>query len=149
MDWAAIGIWTLVIILFLVGFLGTILPAVPGVILVFVGTLVYAFFDGFHSVSVGWIVGFGVMTALAMGTDYVAGIVGAKKFKASRWGIIGSIAGLIVGLFFGPRGSSSARWRAQSSSSCWPGATRSRRSAPAGGRLWVSSPGSRSRSVSR
>jgi uncharacterized protein YqgC (DUF456 family) len=40
------------IIMFLIGLIGTILPALPGVLLIFGGMLVYGFMTGFASLSI-------------------------------------------------------------------------------------------------
>jgi hypothetical protein len=44
----------------------------------------------------------GLLTALAIAIDYIAGIIGAQKYGASKSGIWGSIVGSLIGLFFFP-----------------------------------------------
>jgi len=41
---------------------------------------------------------------LAYGVDFVSGMVGARWFGSSRWGIAGVFIGGIVGMFFMPFG---------------------------------------------
>ena len=89
------------VLLLLVGLVGLLLPAIPGTPLVFLGSLLVAWADGFT--RVGWLP-LTVMAALAvfsMVADAVAGLVGARKAGASRWGVIGSVVGLLAGLPFG------------------------------------------------
>ena len=91
------------------GIAGIVLPALPGIPLVFLGLLLAAWADGF--VHVGWPVlpVLAVLTVLSFVVDILATVVGAQRVGASRralWGtFIGSIAGLFfmpVGLFLGP-----------------------------------------------
>jgi uncharacterized protein YqgC (DUF456 family) len=41
------------------------------------------------------------LTVLSQLLDYLAGIYGAKKMNASRWGMIGAFLGTMIGLFGG------------------------------------------------
>ncbi len=88
-------------ILIVIGLAGTILPALPGVPLVFAGMLVAAWAGGFAEISVVTVVVLGVLTALAMAADFVATLLGAKGFGASRWALVGAALGAVVGLFAG------------------------------------------------
>jgi uncharacterized protein len=94
-------LWVLVTVMLLVGLAGTILPAIPGVGLVFAGLFLGAYIDDFQ--RVGWItlVILGLLTALAMAVDFIAGLLGAKRAGASRLALIGAAIGTLAGLFFG------------------------------------------------
>jgi uncharacterized protein len=95
-------IWYIIAaLLVIVGVLGTILPALPGLPLVFAGLLLAAWTDGFQHVS-GWTMGvLGVITALAMTLDFIAGLMGTKLAGASKWAMLGAAIGTVVGIFFG------------------------------------------------
>lgn len=95
-------VYILVTILMLVGLLGSILPFLPGPPLSFAGLLIYAIFDRFESVSIIVVIIFAVLTILTLIFDFFAPILGAKGYKASKWGIIGSLLGAVIGLWFGP-----------------------------------------------
>ena len=87
-----------------VGLVGSVLPALPGVTLIFISALVYAFFTGFEVVG-GWVVALlGLFAALALVADFVGTSYGARRFGASNWGTaggaIGGIVGALVGLLF-------------------------------------------------
>ena len=84
-----------------VGFAGLFLPVLPGSILLFGGVLAIAAADGFEKISVGTVVACGVLSAAAFGVDYLAGTLGARKFGASKWGIVGALVGLVAGLPLG------------------------------------------------
>jgi len=93
--------YVLAVVLIVVGFVGTIVPALPGVPLVFAGMFVAAWADGFQHVGVWWLVGLGVLTLIALAVDFLAGLAGAKRVGASRMALIGAAVGTIVGIFFG------------------------------------------------
>ncbi len=87
-----------------VGLVGSVLPALPGVTLIFISALVYAFSTGFEVVG-GWIIALlGLFAALALVADFVGTSYGARRFGASNWGTaggaIGGIVGALVGLLF-------------------------------------------------
>jgi uncharacterized protein YqgC (DUF456 family) len=91
----------LAVLLVVVGVAGTVLPALPGAILVFAGVALAAWIDDFARIT-GWTVGvLGVLTLIAWATDYVAAAAGAKKVGASKQAIIGAAIGTVVGIFTG------------------------------------------------
>ncbi len=91
--------WVVTIGLLLVGLVGTVLPLVPGTILILLGAVV----NHFALQSVGWgtLVALTLLAILAQMLDIVSGAAGAKWFGATRWGAIGGILGAVVGIFFG------------------------------------------------
>nr|WP_297351343.1 DUF456 domain-containing protein [uncultured Caldimonas sp.] len=93
--------WTLSIALMALGVLGTVLPALPGTILVLAGVVVGAWIDGFVRVS-GWTVGvLAFLAILAWVTDYVAALLGARKAGASPLALAGAAVGTVLGIFTG------------------------------------------------
>ena len=94
-------LWVLAVVLILVGVAGTILPALPGAILVFGGIVLAAWIDDFTRIP-GWVVAvMAVLTAIAMAADFAAGMLGAKKAGASKLAIVGAAIGTIAGVFTG------------------------------------------------
>lgn len=84
-----------------VGLVGSVVPALPGVSLIFVSALVYAFFTGFEVVG-GWAVALiGFFALLALVADFVGTAYGARRFGASNWGTAGGAIGGLVGALFG------------------------------------------------
>ncbi len=94
-------LWLLAIALMVVGAIGTVLPALPGVILVLAGVVVGAWIDDFTRVPVWLVVIIGVLAVVAWVTDYVATILGAKKAGASKLALLGAAVGTVVGIFMG------------------------------------------------
>lgn len=91
-------------LLILVGIAGTVLPALPGLPLVFAGMLLAAWAGGFE--QVGWITltVLGLLTVVSMGVDFLATAMGAKRVGASKLALAGAVIGTFAGLFFGPIG---------------------------------------------
>lgn len=98
MNWLA---WVGVILLIVAGLAGTVLPALPGTVLVFAGVLLGAWLDDFARVPVWVVVTCGVLAALAWATDFVAAMLGAKRVAASGWALAGATAGTVAGVFTG------------------------------------------------
>jgi uncharacterized protein len=98
------GWYIVAAILTLVGVIGTILPMLPGVPLVFAGLALAAWVDGFQQVSGFTVAILGVLTVMAMAIDFAASAFGTKIAGASRWAFFGAALGAIVGIFFGPIG---------------------------------------------
>jgi len=94
-------LWLLAALLIVVGFAGLILPAVPGIPLVFAGLVVLAWAENFA--FVGWITiaALGVLALLSYGVDLLATALGAKRFGASPRAVAGAALGVVAGLFFG------------------------------------------------
>lgn len=97
----AIGWWVLAVFIIVVGVIGTLVPGVPGVLVVFGGMLLGAWIDGFR--RIGWITltVLAVLTALALLADVLGGVLGAKRVGASRLALLGAAIGSVVGLFYG------------------------------------------------
>lgn len=97
-------LYLLAIVLVLVGIAGVILPALPGIPLVFAGLLLAAWADDF--VHVGWVplTVLGLLTLLSFAVDILATVVGAQRVGASRKALWGTFLGSIVGVFFMPIG---------------------------------------------
>ncbi len=96
--------YALAVILILVGIAGVILPALPGLPLVFIGMLLAAWAGDFQ--QIGWVtlVVLGLLTLLSVAVDFFATLVGAKRVGASKKALWGAVLGTFVGIFFGPIG---------------------------------------------
>ena len=89
------------VLLVVIGILGTVLPALPGVPLVFVGLLVAAWAEGFQ--KVGWFTLsiLAILTLFSFVIDVFATKLGAQRMGASWAALFCAAGGAIVGLFFG------------------------------------------------
>jgi hypothetical protein len=95
------ALWTIAVLMVIIGIAGTVLPALPGVALVFAGILLAAWIDGFTVIS-GWTVGvLAALTAVGLVVDYVAQVMSAQRAGATPLGIAGAAVGTVVGIFTG------------------------------------------------
>lgn len=95
-------IWyTLAVLLVLAGLAGTVLPALPGIPLVFAGMLLAAWAGGFEYIGAASLVTLGVLTVLSLVVDYWATAMGAKRVGASGKALAGAVIGTFAGMFFG------------------------------------------------
>jgi len=100
----ATGVWALTGCLLLVGIIGSVVPLLPGPLLIFIAGIVHTWLLPGAGMSWQGIVLLSVWMVLAYVVDMAAGALGARWFGASRWGIAGVFVGGIVGLFFAPLG---------------------------------------------
>ena len=101
MSATVIAWWVLSALLILVGLAGTVLPALPGTVLVLGGIVLGAWIDDFTRVSVTTVVVVAVIAVIAWALEYVAGLLGARRVNASRQALIGAALGTVAGLFMG------------------------------------------------
>lgn len=94
-------LYVLAAVLVAIGIAGVILPALPGVPLVFGGLLLAAWADGFQHVGWPMLTILGVLTVLSLGVDLLATAMGAKRVGASKLAVWGAVVGTVVGLFGG------------------------------------------------
>ena len=92
-------------IFILLGLLGSVLPALPGPPLSFIGLFLFALIRDFSPpLTPTLIIIMLIITIAVTVLDYFIPLIGAKKYGTSKWGIYGSIVGMIVGAFFSPFG---------------------------------------------
>ena len=94
-------LWVLCAALIVLGLAGTVLPVVPGTVLVWGGVVLGAWIDDFTRVGTTTVVVVSVLAVLAWGLDYVAGLMGAQKAGASKQALLGAGLGTVAGLFMG------------------------------------------------
>jgi uncharacterized protein YqgC (DUF456 family) len=89
------------IILILIGFIGSILPALPGPPLSYIALLLLLVNTSSRSEMADnnyvWLIALGIITALITAVDYLMPIWGTKKFGGTKAGSRGSTIGLVVG----------------------------------------------------
>jgi uncharacterized protein YqgC (DUF456 family) len=94
-------LWVTAVLLVIVGAVGTVLPALPGVPLIFAGVLLAAWAEDFQRIG-GWTLGaLAVLALIGLVVDYVAAATSAQRAGASRQGIIGAAIGTVAGIFTG------------------------------------------------
>ena len=91
----------LAVVLVCVGIAGSVLPALPGVPLVFAGLLLAAWAGDFQQVTWITLVVLGLLTAFSFVIDLAATAAGARRVGATRLAVLGAALGTLVGLFLG------------------------------------------------
>jgi uncharacterized protein YqgC (DUF456 family) len=94
-------LWIVSAVLILAGLAGTVLPVLPGTLLVWGGIVLGAWIDDFTRIGMTTVVVVSVLAVLAWGLDYVAGLMGARKAGASKLALLGAALGTVLGLFMG------------------------------------------------
>src|SRR5277367_1291147 len=92
--------WVLSLLLLVVGFAGTFLPAIPGLPLMALGAFIHKLLV--PGVLSWWTVGiFAVVAALGFVVDFAATAITSRRAGATKAGVWGAVVGGVVGLFFG------------------------------------------------
>ncbi len=93
--------WLVAIILMAIGLIGTVIPVLPGAVIIFAAAVLHQVMLGTDK-SLGWwnIAVLGLLAVLSYVIEFVTGYFGAKRFGATRWGITGAAIGALIGLFW-------------------------------------------------
>lgn len=101
MDQAApFLVWLIFAVCAAIGLAGAIVPALPGIPLIYAGIFLVAWWYKFEVVGTTTLIVTGVLAVLGLLVDTIASVVGAKKVGASRQALIGSAVGAFFGMFF-------------------------------------------------
>ena len=82
----------------LVGVVGSVVPVMPGPLLILGASIASGFLYDWNQVTVTLVVS-SVVLVMCFAIEQLSGIWGAQKAGASHWGQIGSIFGLFLGFF--------------------------------------------------
>jgi uncharacterized protein len=94
-------LWICSVALIVAGVAGTVLPVLPGNVLVLAGMVLGAWIDDFARVGGLTLAVLTALAVLSWALDYVAGLMGARRAGASRQALIGAAIGTVAGLFLG------------------------------------------------
>jgi hypothetical protein len=97
--------WSVTLVLMVVGMIGIVIPLLPGTTIIFAAAVLHRLMLG-EERSVGWwtLGGLLGLTLISHGLDFFSASLGAKKFGATRWGVLGGFIGTVAGMFFFPWG---------------------------------------------
>ncbi|MEP6897637.1 MAG: DUF456 domain-containing protein [Rhodanobacter sp.] len=96
-----IALYVLAALLMIGGLAGAVLPALPGIPLIFGGIWLAAVVDHYRHLGLWWLLVIGALGAIGVVVDFVASMLGAKRVGASKLALWGAAAGTVIGLFFG------------------------------------------------
>ena len=94
-------LWIPAVLLILTGVVGTVVPVLPGPVLVFAGFVLAAAVDGFQRITVFSVILLGLLTAAAYAFDFLGSSIGAKRSGASGLATTGALLGTLIGFVFG------------------------------------------------
>lgn len=94
-------LWAAAIVLVVVGVAGTVLPAMPGAVLVFAGIVIAAWVDDFTRIGPWTLVLLALITIASYAVDWVSSAIGVKRSGASGRAVVGASLGALAGLFLG------------------------------------------------
>ena len=90
-------------IFLLIGFLGSVLPVLPGIPLSYLGIVLLHLTDK-YSFSSQFLIAWAIIVIVVQLLDNLLPVISTKKFGGTKKGVWGSTIGLLVGMFFGPIG---------------------------------------------
>jgi uncharacterized protein len=88
-------------VLIVVGLIGAIVPALPGIPLIFGGIWLIAGVDHYQHLGLWWLLAIAGVGVVGQTLDLFAGALGAKRVGASKQAVWGALAGTVIGVFFG------------------------------------------------
>ena len=97
-----IALVTLGLLLSLTGLVGSVFPAIPGPPLSFLALLVLSYAKNWEPFGTTFLIVTAGITVVVIVLDYAVSALGAQKYGASKYGIGGSILGMLIGIFFFP-----------------------------------------------
>lgn len=93
-------VWSSAIVCIVVGFVGTIVPILPGTMMIFAGISLVAWWTDFVIIGVPVLVVTGVLVFLSLVVDFLSSVLGAKRVGASSLALWGATLGSFIGMFF-------------------------------------------------
>ena len=100
MDWTILW-WLLTALIVIGGMIGTVVPVLPGIPMIFAGLYLAAWSGEFEIIGFGTLTVLAILTVLSLLIDYLAAAFGAKRLGASKRAFWGATLGALVGMFFG------------------------------------------------
>ena len=95
------GLYGVAFLLILVGVAGTIVPALPGIPMIFAGAWLIGYMEDYQYFGWGTLIALGVLTVISLIIDWVSQTMGAQKAGATKLGLSGAFLGTIIGIPFG------------------------------------------------
>jgi uncharacterized protein len=96
-----LALYLLAAVLIVAGLAGAVLPALPGIPMIFGGIWLAAAVDQYRHLGWWWLLAIAALGVVGVAVDFVAGALGAKRVGASRLALWGAAVGTVAGMFFG------------------------------------------------
>lgn len=95
-----IALYALAALLIVGGMAGAVVPALPGIPMIFGGIWLTAAVDHYRHLGMWWLLLIGALGAAGVIIDFIASVLGARRVGASRLALWGAILGTLIGMFF-------------------------------------------------
>lgn len=95
-------IWSVIILLFIISFVGLFIPFFPTSLVIWIGFLLYEFILNSNSLSMMFWLSMGVLTILLFASDLLTNKYFVGKFGGSKKSEWGAIIAFIAGIFIYP-----------------------------------------------
>ena len=99
-----IALYLLAAALIIGGLIGSVIPALPGLPMIFGGIWLSAAVDDYRHLGLWWLLLVGGLGAAGVIIEFIASTLGAKRVGASRLALWGASLGTLAGMFFGIAG---------------------------------------------
>jgi len=97
--------WTVTVSLLILGIIGTLVPFLPGHLILFFAALAHWLMLRDDSGVEWWtFTVLGVLLTISQVLEFMSGAMGTRWFGGTRWGAAGALLGGVVGMFFIPFG---------------------------------------------
>ncbi len=96
-----VTLYVIAAVLIAVGAIGALIPAMPGIPLLFGGIWLLAWVDHYRHLGWWWLLGIAAIGSSGLIVDLLAAALGAKRVAASPQAVWGALVGTLFGVFFG------------------------------------------------
>ncbi|MDK6863589.1 MULTISPECIES: DUF456 domain-containing protein [Nosocomiicoccus] len=94
-------LWLLVVLSFVIGYVGLVYPVIPSIFMYWLGAAIYAFFIGDNLGIMFWLI-LGVFTALTFVSDMAITKYYVGKLGGTKQGEWAALIGVVLGMFIYP-----------------------------------------------
>ncbi|MBE9170333.1 DUF456 domain-containing protein [Pleurocapsales cyanobacterium LEGE 06147] len=91
-------VYWIVIAMMIVGIIGSVIPGIPGSILILAAIIIWGIATGFVGIGLPLITIF-IVLFISTVIEYLGAYFGARQLGASKWSQLGAIAGMVLGFF--------------------------------------------------
>lgn len=95
-------IWLLIVLFFVISFIGLFIPMIPSIVFLWLGFLTYHFLYATSSLTEFFWIVMGIFTVITLVADLLMNIYFVDKFGGSKWSKWAAIVGVVIGVFIYP-----------------------------------------------
>lgn len=100
LNFVTVAIWLLSLVCIAIGLIGTVIPIVPGTMMIYAGIVAIGWWSDFEIIGIPTLIITGLLVVVSLVIDFFASVVGAKRVGASSLALWGATLGSFIGMFF-------------------------------------------------